>query len=163
MEKYVIGCDEAGVQLKNELKKVLLDSGFEVEDCGVNQEDEAVLYPNIAKEVCERIIASNYEKKGLLVCGTGLGMCMSANKFPGIRAGVCHDSFSAERLALSNDGNVICFGQRVIGIQLAKKVLKEFIALHFVDGSSTPKVNAIKEIEKQYTGKISHAEKSCGC
>jgi ribose 5-phosphate isomerase B len=99
--------------------------------------------------VCNEIQDSNYEKDGILICGTGIGMAMSANKFKGIRAAVCHDNFSAERAKLSNDANVLCMGERVIGPELAKKITKEWLSLKFVDGSSTPKVNAIKEIEKQ--------------
>ena len=83
----------------------------------------------------------------MLICGTGLGMAMTANKFKGIRAGVCHDVFSAERLKLSNDGNVICMGERVIGAELAKRILEKWLELEFVDCASTSKVEAIKEIE----------------
>ena len=95
------------------------------------------------------IIDSGYTMRGVLICGTGLGMAMCANKFPGIRAGVCHDGFSAERLALSNNGNVICFGERVVGPELAKKNLKEWMGLTFKDGPSTPKVQAICDIEAE--------------
>jgi ribose 5-phosphate isomerase B len=76
-------------------------------------------------------------------------MAMTANKFPGIRAAVCHDNFSAERSVLSNDGNVLCMGARVIGPELAKKITAEWLNLKFVDGSSTPKVKVIKDIENE--------------
>ena len=149
MRKYVIGCDNAAVDLKNILKNHMEKLGFIVEDMGCFSSDDSTYYPYIAEKVCNNIIESNYEKHGILICGTGLGMAMCANKFKGIRAGVCHDSFSAERLALSNDGNVICFGARVIGPELAKKILKEWVGLTFKDGPSTPKVNAIKELESK--------------
>ena len=97
--------------------------------------------------MCEAIIASNYEKRGVLVCGTGIGMCITANKFKGIRAAVGHDCFSAERSILSNDGNVLCFGERVIGKELAKKILGQWIG--FKDGSSTPKVQELRDIETE--------------
>ncbi len=126
---------------------MLLASDIEVEDIGCYSSDDTEVYPLVAKRLCEKIIESDYQKHGILVCGTGLGMCMVANKFPGIRAGVCHDAFSAERLALSNDGNVICFGERVIGTELAKTCLQIWINLAFKDGSSTPKVQTIKKIE----------------
>lgn len=77
-------------------------------------------------------------------------MCMTANKFPGIRAAVGHDCYSAERSILSNNGNVICFGARVIGAELAKKILGEWITLEFKDGPSTPKVQAIIDIEREH-------------
>lgn len=143
----VIGCDNAAVALKNTLKKVLEDEGVQVEDVGCDSSADPTYYPQIAKRVCERIIDSNYEKRGVLVCGTGIGMCITANKFKGIRAAVGHDCFSAERSILSNDGNVLCFGERVIGAELAKKILKEWIGLQFKDGSSTPKVQEIINIE----------------
>lgn len=144
---YVIGCDNAAVGLKDILKKYMLELGCEVEDVGCFQIDDPEYYPNIAAKVCRKIVDSRYQKRGVLVCGTGLGMAMTANKFKGIRAGVCHDIFSAERLALSNDGNVICFGERIIGPELAKRCLREWMGLSFKDGGSTPKVAAIRSIE----------------
>lgn len=144
----VIGCDNAAIILKNEFIELLNKRGIEVEDLGCFSEDDAIYYPNVAEKVCENIIESNYTKRGILVCGTGIGMAITANKFKGIRAAVCHDSFSAERSVLSNNCNVICMGERVIGRELAKKILAEWIDLEFIDGSSTPKVNSIIEIEK---------------
>ena len=143
----VIGCDNAAVSLKNSIVEFLRDKGIIVEDVGVNSPDDATVYPVIAQKVCDEIISSGYTKDGILICGTGIGMAMTANKFKGIRAAVCHDNYSAERSILSNDGNVLCMGARVIGPELAKKIVREWIRLKFVDGSSTPKVNAIKEIE----------------
>lgn len=148
MRDFVIGCDNAAVELKDALKEYLTAHGIAVEDVGCFAADDPTYYPDVAAALCEKIIASSYEKRGVLVCGTGLGMAMTANKFKGIRAGVCHDSYSAERLALSNNGNVICFGARVIGAELAKKILGEWIALEFKDGSSTPKVAAIGKVEE---------------
>ncbi len=148
-KQIIIGCDNAAVDLKNDLKAFMEARGYEVENVGCDSKDDPTYYPVIAERVCEKIIASGYTKRGVLICGTGLGMAMCANKFPGIRAGVCHDSFSGERLALSNNGNVICFGERVIGVKLAEKILGEWLELEFKDGSSTPKVEAIKDIEKK--------------
>lgn len=147
MRVIVIGCDNAAVQLKNILVQFMEEKGYQVENVGCNSTDDSIYYPYIAKKVCEKIIESNYEKRGVLICGTGLGMAMTANKFKGIRAGVCHDIFSAERLQLSNDGNILCMGERVIGVELAKKILERWLELDFIDGPSTPKVNAIKELE----------------
>ncbi len=145
----VIGCDNAAVPLKNILIELLESKGVSVENVGCDTKEDPTNYPTIAKRVCDAIIDSNYEKRGVLVCGTGIGMAMTANKFKGIRAAVCHDNFSAERSVLSNDGNVICFGERVVGPELAKKILSEWITLTFQDGSSTPKVNEIKSIEQE--------------
>lgn len=145
----VIGCDNAAVSLKNSIVAFLQGKGITVEDVGVDSYDDATEYPFIAQKVCEAIISSGYTKDGILICGTGIGMAMTANKFKGIRAAVCHDNFSAERSILSNDGNVLCMGARVIGPELAKKIVGEWINLKFVDGSSTPKVNAMKRIEEK--------------
>ena len=146
----VIGCDNAAVDLKNTLADFLRKKGITVEDEGCMEATDPTVYPVIAKRVCENITNSGYTKRGILVCGTGIGMCMTANKFPGIRAAVGHDCYSAERSILSNNGNVICFGARVIGAELAKKILGEWITLEFKDGPSTPKVQAIIDIEREH-------------
>ncbi len=143
----VIGCDNAAVQLKNTIKGYVESLGLSVEDLGCFSADDQIMYPLVAERVCEKIKKSNFKKEGILICGTGIGMAISANKCRGIRAAVCHDSFSAERAKLSNNANVLCMGERVIGQELAKKITKEWLSLTFIDGSSTPKVNAIKEIE----------------
>lgn len=143
----VIGCDNAAVSMKDMLVRFLQSKGVTVEDMGCDSAEDPTVYPTIAKHVCENIIASGYSKRGILVCGTGIGMAMTANKFRGIRAAVCHDNFSAERSILSNDANVLCMGERVIGYELAKKIVSEWITLNFKDGSSTPKVQEIKNIE----------------
>ncbi len=145
----VIGCDNAAVSLKEILREFVISEGYQAEDMGCFSSDDKTNYPLIAKKVCENIIQSGYEKEGLLICGTGLGMAICANKFPGIRAGVCHDSYSGERLKLSNNGNVICFGARVIGPELAKKILGEWMSLAFKDGPSTLKVADINHIEEE--------------
>ena len=145
----VVGCDNAAVELKNTLIACLKEQGVTVEDEGCMDASDPTVYPLVAKRVCENIIRSGYAKRGVLVCGTGIGMCITANKFPGIRAAVGHDCFFAERSILSNNGNVLCFGARVIGPELAKKILREWITLEFQDGSSTPKVQAILDIEHE--------------
>ena len=147
MRTIVIGCDNAAVPMKNMLIKFLESKGITVENSGCDSADDPTNYPTIAKRVCEKIIESGYEKRGILVCGTGIGMAMTANKFKGIRASVCHDNFSAERSVLSNNANVLCMGERVIGHELAKKIADEWITLEFKDGSSTPKVQEIIDIE----------------
>lgn len=144
-----MGCDNAAVELKNTLVEYMREKGLSVEDVGCESEKDTIYYPYVARTVCQEIIDSGYEKQGLLICGTGIGMAMTANKFKGIRAAVCHDAFSAERAKLSNDANVICMGGRVIGKELAKRLLDRWLDLDFKDGSSTPKVAAIREIEAE--------------
>lgn len=149
VETIVIGCDNAAVPMKEMLVDFLESKGVTVENMGCDSPDDPTNYPTIAKRVCERIMESGYKKRGILVCGTGIGMAMTANKFKGIRAAVCHDNFSAERSVLSNNGNVLCMGERVIGHELAKKIVGEWITLEFRDGSSTPKVEEIIRIEAE--------------
>jgi ribose 5-phosphate isomerase B len=149
MRDIVIGCDEAAVDLKKTLKKLLEDMGLAVEDAGVSGREDKTAYPLVAARVCRKIIESGYKKRGVLICGTGIGMCMSANKFKGIRAAVCHDIFSARRSILSNNGNVACFGERVIGSELAKAILAEWVGLEFKEGPSSPKVAEINSLETE--------------
>ena len=148
-DTIVIGCDNAAIEMKDVLAEYLEKNGVKVEDLGCYSKDDSIYYPNVAAKVCQAVIDSGYKKKGVLVCGTGIGMSITANKFPGIRAALCHDNFSAERSILSNNCNVLCMGERVIGYELAKKILGEWITLTFKDGPSTPKVAAISKIEAE--------------
>jgi ribose 5-phosphate isomerase B len=143
----IVGCDNAGVGLKNILEKHMQELDINVIDVGCDTSEDNTYYPYIAKKVCDKIIESDYKVDGLLICGTGLGMAMTANKFKGIRAAVCHDIFSVTRAKLSNNANVICMGERVLGVEVAKRILDEWLSLNFVDGSSTAKVQAILDIE----------------
>lgn len=148
-KEIVIGCDNAAVELKNVLIGLLKEEGYKFENVGVDSADDPTEYPLVAQQVAEKIIASKYQKEGILVCGTGIGMSITANKFPGIYAAVCHDSYSAERARLSNNSNVICMGARIIGPELAKKTLREWLSLEFTGGRSLSKVQRIMEIEKR--------------
>lgn len=161
----IIGCDNAAVELKEVVKAYLDKNKVPYKDMGCDSPEDPTVYPEIARRVCERIMESGYQDRGILICGTGIGMAISANKFPGIRAAVCHDIFSTERSILSNNCSVMCMGERVIGKELAKKMVEKWISLEFVDGSSTPKVNAIKEIERETMvepDKIAHTKKKIG-
>jgi ribose 5-phosphate isomerase B len=149
MKELVIGCDNAAVALKEELKIFLLETGIPFTDIGVVTADDEAAYPLIAEKVAGEIISSGFKKEGLLICGTGIGMAITANKFPGIYAAVCHDNYSAERARLSNNSNVLCMGARIIGPELAKKVLKEWLQLEFLGGRSASKVQIIADIEKK--------------
>lgn len=148
MRNIVIGCDEAAVGLKEEIKKLLISLNVPFEDVGVYLEEDKELYPDVAARVVRPIIESGYEKRGIILCGTGIGMAITANKFRGIRASVCHDIYSTQRSVLSNNCNVMTMGARVIASEYAKVLVKEWLNLEFVDGSSTPKVARIMEIEK---------------
>ncbi len=141
-----IGCDEAGVALKDALKEYMAAKGYEVEDFGTFG-DKAVLYPDVAFEVAKSV-ASGKNHRAVLICGTGIGMAISANKVPGIRAAQCHDVYSAERARMSNNAQIITMGARVIGHELAKTILQAWLDSEFQEGRSTPKVNRIIEFEK---------------
>jgi len=148
-KNIVIGCDNAAVNMKEIIIEFLESRQYMIEDVGCDSAEDDTYYPFIAERVCSRIIGSNYEKRGILICGTGIGMAMTANKFPGIRAAVCHDIFSTERSILSNDGNIMCMGARVIAPELAKRLIESWLELEFAEGSSSPKVQAICEIEEK--------------
>lgn len=147
--KLAIGCDEAAYQLKVILKEHLAKKpGLEVTDFGA-ESGETVLYPDVAKAVAEAIASGEYER-GILVCGTGIGMAITANKIPGIRAAVCHDPFSTERSRKSNDAQIMCMGERVIGPELAKYLVDIWLNCEFAGGGSAPKVARINAIEQSY-------------
>ncbi len=147
-EKIAIGCDEAAYRLKAELMKHLDDIGVEYDDYGAGQ-GETVLYPDIAIRVAQAVAKGTYQR-GILVCGTGIGMAITANKVPGIRAAVCHDPFSAERARKSNDAQILCMGERVIGVELAKYLVDLWLKCEFAGGASAEKVSRIAEVEKKY-------------
>jgi ribose 5-phosphate isomerase B len=146
--KIAIGCDEAGCGLKHIIIDLLQKEGIEVTDEGC-RDDEVVLYPNIAERVAN-IVADGEADRGILICGTGIGMAMAANKVKGIRAAVCHDPFSTERSRKSNDAQIMCMGARVIGPELAKMLVKLWLTCDFAGGGSAPKVEAIKQMEEKY-------------
>ena len=146
--KIAIGCDEAGCGLKHIIIDLLQKEGIEVTDEGC-RDDEVVLYPNIAERVAN-IVADGEADRGILICGTGIGMAMAANKVKGIRAAVCHDPFSTERSRKSNDAQIMCMGARVIGPELAKMLVKLWLTCDFAGGGSAPTVEAIKQMEEKY-------------
>ena len=149
METLIIGCDNAAVEMKATVIQHLQAKGYQVEDVGVDAPDNPTNYPTVARRLCNRMREGGYQNRGLLICGTGIGMAISANKYKGIRAAVCHDVFSARRSVLSNNCNVLCMGARIIGSETAKLILDEWLPLRFQDGSSTPKVEEINELEKE--------------
>jgi ribose 5-phosphate isomerase B len=142
--RIVVGSDDAGYEYKEALKGDLKsdDRVAEVTDVGVGT-DENTAYPHIAVAAA-RMVAEGKADRALLVCGTGLGVAISANKVPGIRAVTAHDSFSVERSVLSNDAQVLCFGQRVVGLELARRLAREWLSYEFDPKSaSADKVEAI--------------------
>ena len=146
--RVVVGSDDAGYEYKEALKGDLRadDRVAEVTDVGVGT-DENTAYPHIAVAAA-RLVAEGKADRALLVCGTGLGVAISANKVPGIRAVTAHDSFSVERSVLSNNAQVLCFGQRVIGLELARRLAREWLNYEFdPESPSAGKVEAIEQYE----------------
>ena len=139
--KIVIGCDHGGLEHKNAIAEHLKSRGFEVVDCGI-YENKSVDYPDIAVKVCEQITSGNCER-GILVCGTGIGMSLCANKVKGIRAACCENTFSARMTRMHNDANVLCFGERVIGYGLACDMVDLFVDTPFEGGRHQGRIDKI--------------------
>jgi ribose 5-phosphate isomerase B len=146
--RVAIGCDEAALDLKETLKEEIVRLGHDVVDEGVYDERPS-LYPDTAVKVAEAVLRGECER-GVLLCGTGIGMAMTANKVPGVRAAQAHDTYSAERAVKSNNAQIITMGARVVGTELAKAILGSFLASTFVDGPSTLKVERMMEYERHY-------------
>jgi len=145
--KIAIGSDEAGYELKELVRKYLMDLNHEVEDFGTF-DDRPVLYPDIAFAVAEQVAAGRFQR-AILMCGTGIGMSICANKVPGVRAAQAHDTYSAERARKSNDAQVLAMGARVVGPELAKSIVKAWLESEFEPARSGPKVERIKAYEER--------------
>ena len=151
--RIVIGSDDAGYEYKETLKADLQSDGRvdSVVDVGVGADDQTA-YPHVAVTAA-RMVAEGKADRALLVCGTGLGVAISANKVPGVRAVTAHDSFSVERSVLSNNAQVLCFGQRVVGLELARRLAREWLDYTFdPESASAGKVAAIDDYEHKTAG-----------
>ena len=146
MKKIVIGCDHAAPELKNIVRDHLIARGFDVLDVGVHTTDSCN-YPDIAHALCEKI-QSGEREMGILICGTGIGMSMAANKHRGIRAACCSDTFSARLTREHNDANVLCFGARVVGEGVAMQLVDAFIGTEYEGGRHQSRVDMLTAIEE---------------
>ena len=142
MEKIIIGSDHAGFNLKSKIIVYLRELGYEVTDNGVNSA-EPFDYPYMAKEIANKVASGEYTK-GILICGTGIGMSITANKVKGIRAVVCSDTTSAKLSRQHNDANILCFGERIIGEYLAKDICKIWLETEFQAERHLRRVNLIE-------------------
>ena len=142
-----IGCDHGGYELKKEIIAHLTKNGVEFKDFGT-YDGNSVDYPDIAKLVCKSILSGECEN-GILVCGTGIGISIAANKHKGIRAAVCSDEFSAKFTRLHNDANVLCLGGRVVGPGLACELVDIFLSTGFEGGRHASRVDKITAIENE--------------
>lgn len=141
-----IGCDHGGFEMKKAVIKALSEKGWEFKDMGCG--GETCDYPVIAEAVCGEILSGSCEK-GILICGTGIGMSIAANKYKGIRAALCSDSFSTKFTRLHNDSNVMCMGARVIGCGLAAELAEIFLTAEFEGGRHQKRLDLITAIENK--------------
>lgn len=145
--KIAIGSDHGGFELKEKLIEYLKDR-YEIIDCGPENK-ESVDYPDYALKVCRKIEKKEADR-GILICGTGLGMSYAANKFEGIRAAAVSEPFSAKMAICHNNAQVLCLGERVLGDELAKMIVDEYLTHEFDGGRHQRRIDKITEIEKNY-------------
>lgn len=145
--KVAIGCDNIGFDLKQEIAAYIASIGHEVVDCGCHSSDP-VDYPDVATVVTDCILTGTVNR-GILLCGTGIGMAMAVNKVKGIRAAQCYDEYSAERAAKSNDAHIITLGTRTLGAENARRIVKTWLDSDFSGGPSAQKIGKIMGIEQR--------------
>ncbi|TBV83432.1 MAG: ribose 5-phosphate isomerase B [Desulfobulbaceae bacterium] len=141
--KIALGCDHGGFGLKATVLALLRELGHTVEDCGV-MAGETADYPNIAADVCSRV-ASGAAERGILLCGTGIGVAIAANRNPVIRAALCSESFSARMSREHNDANVLCLGGRTLGPGLAEEIVRIWLSTQFVGGRHVQRIALLQE------------------
>lgn len=146
--RVAVACDHGGFRLKEEVITFLKENEIPFKDFGTCSE-EAVDYPDFAMAVADVVQRGEYER-GILCCGTGIGMNIAANKIPGIRAALCHDTFSARASREHNNANILTMGQRVIGLGLAREIVKVWLEAEFLKGRHARRVRKIEEIERRY-------------
>lgn len=144
--KIAIGCDHAGFGLKEEIIALLQNLGVDYTDCGTDSA-ESVDYPDFGRKVAELVSTGSIEK-GILICGTGLGMSMVANKYPNVRAALCNDMFTAKMSRLHNDANILVIGGRIVGRDLAHEIVKTWLSTPFGGERHLKRIRKIKEIEE---------------
>ncbi len=149
--KLVIASDHAGFPLKEKVRAYLAKAGHEMIDLGAYQVDPLDDYPDFAEKVGDAI-NKGVSKRGILICGSGVGVCVASNKIPGIRAGMCHDTYSAHQGVEHDDMNVIVLGARIIGSALAYEVVNAFIGAKFISNEErfTRRFNKVMAIEAKY-------------
>ena len=151
--KIVIGCDHAAIDMKNAVSAMLRAEGYSVADVGAYTADPCD-YPEIAHALCEKIMSGECDR-GFLICGTGVGMSLAANKHPGIRAACCSEAYSAEMTRKHNDSNVLCFGARVIDLDTALHLARIFVSTDYESDSErhVRRVEKLNALERMYMKK----------
>ena len=145
--KVTIGCDHGALALKESVKKVLAELGMEIDDVGTYTED-SVDYPDVAEQVCGKVVSGEAER-GVVLCGTGIGISIAANKIKGIRCALCGDVFSARMARAHNNANVLALGGRVLGSGLAGEIVRAFFTQEFEGGRHERRVGKIMALENK--------------
>jgi len=148
MSRIVIDADDAAFGLKKVIVEHLRSRGFEVEDLDYNGKKPDATYPEVGYNLAKKVQSERLDR-AILICGTGLGMAMMANKVEGVYAGVCHDVYSAERLRASNNAQVLTMGARVVGEELAKTIVDAWLKAEYRGGRSAPKVDTMRALENE--------------
>ncbi len=148
--KIALACDHGGLNLKKQIIKYLEEQGYEYIDYGTDSL-ESCDYPDFALPAAEAVAAGECER-GILVCSTGIGVSIVANKVPGVRCAHCHDSYCAEFTRLHNDANVLALGEKVVGVGYAIKIVDTFLKTQFEGGRHQRRVDKITAVEKKYNG-----------
>lgn len=144
--KIAIGSDHGGFTLKEDIKKYLTELGYEYQDFGTHS-TESCDYPDISAPVGKAVVAGEFDR-GILICGTGIGIGIAANKIAGVRAALCHDTFSAHASREHNNANILTMGERVIGPGLARDIVKIWLTTDFEGGRHERRVEKISALEK---------------
>lgn len=152
--ELAVGADHAGYELKELLIPWLQSAGHQVVDLGAYRMDPEDDYPDFAKAVAEKV-RSGAAERGILVCGSGVGASITANKFPGIRACICHDTYTAHQGVEHDDMNVLCLGARVIGLELSKEVLSAFLSANFIpEPRFQRRLEKLNQVEREVGGEV---------
>jgi len=147
--RIAIGNDHAGFDLKNTIKDHLQELGMECKDFGAYSTKPYDDYPDIAAEVGEAVASGVYDR-GILICGTGIGMSIVANKVPGARAALCNDLFCAKKSREHNNANILTIGARIVDVESAKEIIQTWLTTEFMEGRHATRVNKYAQIEKKY-------------
>jgi len=143
--RIALGCDHRGFKLKQAVMEFLQQSGYSYHDFGCYS-TESVDYPDFARKVGNAVASGEFDH-GILICDTGIGMCIAANKIKGIRAALCHDTFAAERARLHNDANILCLRGENIEVNEAREIVKTYLSTTFEGGRHIPRLNKITKLE----------------
>ena len=148
--KVVVGSDHAGFELKKQVAAFVRDLGHEVIDVGTDNGTDPVDYPDYAESVC-KVIMNNEAERGILICGSGVGASVAANKLPGIAAGLCHDTYSAHQGVEHDDINVLVMGARIIGPELARELVKAYLSAQFTNEERhRRRLEKVRALEERY-------------